>query len=847
MPTDRELRYDGTQNRLLEYREADDSWQPVYRQLEEFVLRHWGQDVSGVVFTPELVRNFQDWIRGGQESPPSLEDVKEEQGTAALLGGRTELPTTAPPAETDQVPTYGLMDWAQPGKWWDKLGGGTAWDDEAPPPEAAPVEAAPNVPNVPNVPSVSGDTPSYGDLTVGPAGDVWVYGIDKNGQDNFIKMRELEEEVGEYTFAQYADLILASYTDGEGETDEIEGLNFFLRKDTLDDLLEDDEEVIPWTQADATAKASASATREPLADDTDWYDELRTQKQWAHLPVDRSELSQVPNYTAIIEGQPPIFDGTYRTDWDAMLKILEGFRVVAKNLGIEVGDEVVEEEPWTGDVARKAAEAAGPGFMHDYTPEKRWFMRRRTVDDPYDTEAEADAGAKAQGYTNYEIVPNPDGRGVVISIGAAGKKYFSSQAAEDDKPEGMRVIPLTQTDGSILYGYDYAPKEPKRVIDTWDEVIIDAYDKGGAPAAIEADQLRDRIEAKAITPLEALDFAWKVAEDPNQFMEIADLVMRLGSQQGVTSAFTSATQVGASAIGQDKSPDDFMRDLEQTPATKDEFSDLYNQMLEAPTDVGFESTEGADLPTDAATTDAATTVPAGVLPGFDVLEGETAAPGEIEQDLAAREEARARWAAWNRAAIRGENVETEIESLARERAEARVRELIGDDDEPGEEDRLYGIFIEEEREGARKELGQANIAEQKAQQKQLDPSQQPPGYTFTAEDGTHLEVQENGRVLITYATGGTFETSAVPKWAWPKKVGGKDVAADAAAATDTSYGPTVAYEGQPTPRPSEFDMTAFEETKSRLSEIQEAQRKSKRYRELPGVTAGTTGKRGAGI
>jgi len=494
---------------------------------------------------------------------------------------------------------------------------------------------------------------------------------------------------------------------------------------------------------------------------------------------------------------------------------MDTYIAIAKAQGIDVGK--IEEEPWTQDDARENAERAGPGFMADYSPKDGWFMRRRTVDDPYDTEAEADAGAKAQGYTNYEIVPNPDGRGVVISVGAAGKKYFSSKAAEKDKPDGMRVKAIQQDDGSILYGYEYAPEDPKMLIDTWDEVIIDAYQKGGPAAAIEADRLRDRIEAKAVTPLEALEFAWKVAEDPDQFMRIAKLAMSLGSQQGATSDFMSAVTSGASSIVGADTFDDVVTVLENTPpSVGTDFNTLFDEA---------------------------------VVGGDPELSPEERAAHEaqVESEIAER-------AALRSAYQRSLDVTGAIHTEADTEATRRALE-DADPDEPGEYDRLWGIYYEEESDRLKAEADVAWRGEQEERVTQLDPSNQPVGYSITRGDGASVEVREDEagikRVYITDASGQASVSDTVPAWAWPEVVGrdpaaivGKETADEGPkdlVTTDTST-----YTGQPTP-PVEFDMTAFEKNVSAQAREQEMNRRKKRYEQLPGITRGKVGTRGGGI
>ena len=795
MATDRELRYDTTENRLYSYREADDSWQIFsFRQMEEAILRLWGTDVDGIVLTPELNDAFQDWVQGSDQNPPSLEEVRTEQEAAALPGDETD-----PATETEQGIWSGLTG------WWP--GGGT---DKVDAPPGSAVDAPP------------GDEPQYGDLTIGLNGDVWVYAIDENGQDNFVKMREFEEEVGEYTFAQHADLILERYTDDEGGTDGIEGLRFDEDfKLGQIDLLEDKGETT-WTAQDAISRDRLAALLErkdpePTDEVGDWYDQLRALPGYSHLPEDRGDLGLVVSRNPVT-GNADLYengDYIYVRDPKRFRAAMDTYIAIAKAQGIDVGK--IEEAPWTRDDARENAEGAGPGFMADYTPKEGWFMRRRTMNDPYDTEAEAEAGAIAQGYTNYEIVPNPDGRGVVISVGAAGKKYTSSQAAEADKPDGMRVKAIQQDDGSILYGYEYAPEDPKMLIDTWDEVIIDAYQKGGPAAAIEADRLRDRIEAKAVTPLEALEFAWKVAEDPDQFMRIAKLAMSLGSQQGATSDFMSAVTSGASSIVGADTFDDVVTVLENTPpSVGTDFNTLFDEA---------------------------------VVGGDPELSPEERAAHEaqVESEIAER-------AALRSAYQRSLDVTGAIHTEADTEATRRARE-DADPDEPGEYDRLWGIYYEEESDRLKAEADVAWRGEQEERVTQLDPSNQPVGYSITRGDGASVEVREDEagikRVYITDASGQASVSDTVPAWAWPEVVGrdpaaivGKETADEGPkdlVTTDTST-----YTGQPTP-PVEFDMTAFEKNVSAQAREQEMNRRKKRYEQLPGITRGKVGTRGGGI
>ena len=128
----------------------------------------------------------------------------------------------------------------------------------------------------------------------------------------------------------------------------------------------------------------------------------------------------------------------------------------------------------------------------------------------------------------------------------AGVRYLSPEEARRNMPDGFRLKSQVMSDGSTVWSYERAP-EPDTP-DNWDDAIFKAYIDGGPELALQYDAFRDRIEAKAVTPLEAMNFAMGVATDPNSFMDVARLAMSLGAG-GVSNDFMNALSIGAGEVG----------------------------------------------------------------------------------------------------------------------------------------------------------------------------------------------------------------------------------------------------------------------------------------------------------
>lgn len=209
-----------------------------------------------------------------------------------------------------------------------------------------------------------------------------------------------------------------------------------------------------------------------------------------------------------------------------------------------------------------------------------------------------------------------------------GTQYGSFEEARRNLPPGFRVTPINMNDGSQSWGYE---RSPVKEINSWDDLVLETFKRTGNRAlTLQVDAFRDQIDAKRVTPLEAMNFALGIAESPEDFKTISELAMNLGGG-GASSDFLSALGAGAEAFGPGATIDDIFGSIEATGAAtgvEDPFAALFPEFgnTQASDAVGVSST--ADFPFAKSTEQ-------DLGLGGDVNNGPSQAPGVPSNDFAA--------------------------------------------------------------------------------------------------------------------------------------------------------------------------------------------------------------------
>lgn len=179
-------------------------------------------------------------------------------------------------------------------------------------------------------------------------------------------------------------------------------------------------------------------------------------------------------------------------------------------------------------------------------------QQKQGLEQYFDTPGDALFDALTEGFTKDQIMEGYEpgvGHYWRLNDPVLGNRYGTPEEARMNMPDGFQLKPITATDGTQWWSYERIP-EPERPAapDNWDDLIYQTYINGGSELALKYDAFRDKIEAKAVTPIEAMNFAMQVATDSQSFQDISKLAMTLGGG-GVSSDFLTALGAGATAFG----------------------------------------------------------------------------------------------------------------------------------------------------------------------------------------------------------------------------------------------------------------------------------------------------------